>query len=185
MRTIYRVVLLTALATSALGLAGCSSGFDLRQARHIRSQRKEKTSRRAQGRVSRRRSGSDTRHSARVRARQPAAAGNRAGAATRASQGRGCGRGRKRRHSRARAETKAQAEKGGKAQAATATGAGHCAAVSLAATAGAASRTTEQPVAGSGTGQHCVTLAFLAATRHLPALTAVGLDPKANHAAKT
>ena len=28
MRTIYRVVLLTALATSALGLAGCSSGFD-------------------------------------------------------------------------------------------------------------------------------------------------------------
>lgn len=28
MRTIYRVVLLTALATSGLGLAGCSSGFD-------------------------------------------------------------------------------------------------------------------------------------------------------------
>ena len=64
-------------------------------------------------------------------------------------------------------------------------GAGHCAAVSMAATAGAASRTTEQPVAGSGTSQHCVTLAFLAATRHLPALTALALDPKANHAAKT
>ena len=28
MRTIYRVVLLTALATSTVGLAGCSGGFD-------------------------------------------------------------------------------------------------------------------------------------------------------------
>src|SRR5215468_6051863 len=29
MRTIYRVVLLTALATSSVGLAGCSGGFDM------------------------------------------------------------------------------------------------------------------------------------------------------------
>ena len=48
-------------------------------------------------------------------------------------------------------------------------------------------RTAGRPigVAGTGANQHRVTLAFLATTRHLPALTAVGLDPKANRAANT
>ena len=40
-------------------------------------------------------------------------------------------------------------------------------------------------MADTGANQHRVTLAFLATTRHLPALTAVGLDPKANRAANT
>jgi hypothetical protein len=40
-------------------------------------------------------------------------------------------------------------------------------------------------MAGTGANKHRVTLAFLATTRHLPALTAVGLDPKANRAANT
>ena len=47
--------------------------------------------------------------------------------------------------------------------------------------------TAKQPVALAGTGadQYCVALAFLSTTRHLPALIALGLDPKANRAANT
>ena len=63
MRTIYRVVLLTVLATFASGADGLLE-FRSGQARRIRPQREEKASGRAQGRVSWWRSGRYARHSA-------------------------------------------------------------------------------------------------------------------------
>ena len=124
-----------------------------------------------------------------MKGNQPPPETAQAPAPTRASQGRRCGRGRKSAAAEPEQKPKPKPKKVAKPKPQPATGAGHCAAVRLAAAAAgtAGRRTAGRPSGwpGAGAGQHCVTLAFLAATRHLPALTAVGLDPKANRAANT
>src|SRR5262245_46835592 len=174
-------------------------GLRSRQTRRIWSERKEKTSRRAQGRFSRRCSRGYARHSSGIHERQSAPARYSTTFGAGAEQGSGS-----RRTGKKCCDgtgNKAQAETRGETETCLATARAGCrAAFTLAATANTAkhpvalapaSSTGKCPVALAGTGanKHCVTLALIAAARHVLALTSVPLhdrlDPKVCDTAKT